>query len=228
MARSASVDPLEKFRFSITVISIDLSVTGALDALAAIAAQKLSVVTRAGFSEVVLPKVTVNEMSYRENIDNQRFSKGPGLAKYDPVILRRGVTSSFDLWNWYRLVNDDMALLGVAQELARDAKIAPVQSENFRKEVIINIHDREGNAVKQWILFNAFPVGYKGGNDLSANSEEKLVEELTLTYEFFLELKGGVGGFLAEVAKDAATGIVGAATQGLLPQFNPPNPPFSR
>jgi phage tail-like protein len=223
MARSNQDDPVEKFRFSISVISINLSVSSALEDLGALsgnntfARQSFAVIARAGFSEVTLPKANINEVPYRENIDNQRFSKGAGLVKYDPVVLRRGVTGSFDLYNWYREVNDDLALLATAQELTRDAKIAPTQSETFRKEVIITVFDRAGNPIKQWILFNAFPVAYKGGNDLSAQAEEKLVEEMTLTYESFLELEGGVSGFAKEIAKDALEGAAVTAISTQLP-----------
>jgi len=220
MARSSKDDAIEKFRFSITVISVDLSLTGGVDALAAFASaaplgagggkeaqrsigKALSVVSRAGFSEVSLPKVELNEMLYRENGDSARFLKTPGLAKYTPVSLRRGVTDSRDLYNWYRLVNDDMFLQSTAIELGSKNIKPPVASENFRKEVIINVHDRTGKAVKQWILFNAWPMAYQGGNDLNASSDsEKLIEELTLNYEYFLELEGGVDGFAKEVLRD--------------------------
>jgi len=222
MARSATLDPIEKFRFKVTVISLDISAVAAVDALGIIN-KKFSIISRAGFSEVTLPKATINEISYRENIDNQRFSKIPGLTKYEPVILKRGATDNRDLYKWYKLVHDDMALLGVAQELTKDST-APVQSENFRKEVIITSLDREGNPIKQWMLFNAFPVSYKGGNDLSANIEEKLIEELTLTYEWFLELEGGIDGFSKELAEEedalegaVLTGINLALAQGKLP-----------
>ena len=213
MARSSSQDPIEKFRFKVEIFSIDLLATGDFSQSAANAAFSglrnlvVPTLTRAGFSEIVLPEVTVNTMSYRENIDNQRFSKGPGLVKYDPVVLRRGATESRDLYEWYRLVNNDTLLLGAAQEIGGDATV-PGQSENFRKEVLITSIDREGNTVKQWMLFNAYPAKYKGGNDLNAQSEEKLVEELTIEYEFFLELDSG--GLAVELAKDAA--IAGANT----------------
>jgi phage tail-like protein len=163
----------------------------------------LSVVSRAGFSEVALPSAEVGSISYRENIDAQRFTKIPGLTKYTPVVLRRGVTESRDLYNWYRLVNDDILLGATAQELSGDAIKPPQAATDFRKEVIINVHDREGEAVKQWILFNAWPIAYKGGESLNASADDgKLVEEVTLEYEYFLELEGGLDGFAKELAKD--------------------------
>lgn len=205
MARSSSQDPIEKFRFKVAFFSIDdLSGNLGFQQLTTAAASavrnaiELSVI-RTGFSEVTLPSATINTMTYRENIDNQRFSKGPGLVKYDPVVLRRGVTENRDLYEWYRLVNNDTAFMGAAQEIGLHAPI-PSQNEFYKKEVIITVLDREGNTVKQWMLFNAYPSKYSGGDGLNAQSEEKLVEELTLEYEFFLELDKD--GLAKELVKD--------------------------
>lgn len=211
MARSSTVDPVDKFRFRISVISVDLSLTGVVDTVAGVNPElrRFAVLTRAGFNSVTLPQANVSEMSYRENIDNPRFSKVPGLTKYDPITLRRGVTKNRDLYDWYRLVNEELALLSVAQELNQDSKYSPTQSENFRKDVIIEVLDREGNPIKAWYLFNAWPIRYKPGNDLEASVEEKLVEEMALTYEFFLELEGGLDGLAKELAKGVL--LIGAS-----------------
>lgn len=210
MARSSVSDPIEKFRFRVTIISLDVNVISAVDALSNIKVgsfshEGLKLISRAGFSKVSTPKVSINEIQYRENIDNARFIKVPGLAKYEPITLSRGVTSNRNLYDWFRLVNEEIALLASAQELSKDAQFSISQSENFRKDVIIEALDRAGNPVKAWYLFNAWPSAYSPGNDLDANSEEKLVEEITLTYEFFLELEGGVDGLIKELSKDMAT-----------------------
>jgi phage tail-like protein len=207
MARSSSVDPLEKFRFRITVISVNPSLTGVVETFANLAGQgtvvkQFAVLARMGFSEISLPRTTISEIPYRENIDAYRFIKVPGLVRYEPVTLKRGVTKNRDLYDWLRLVNDELALLGVANELSQDAKKGPKQSENFRKDVVIEVLDREGNSIKGWYLFNAWPTSYKPGDDLSASVEDKLVEELTLTYELFLELEGGIKGFGKEILKN--------------------------
>lgn len=216
MARPSSKDPLEKFRFRVTVIALDLSVTGGLDTVAGLSGsgnffkEKFAVVARAGFSQVSLPKASIGEITYRENIDNQRSSKIPGLVKFDPVTLSRGVTESRDLYDWYRLVNDELALLSVANELSRDSSKVPLQSDNFRKDVIIEVLDRQGEPTKAWYLFNAWPTVYAPGNDLDASSEEKLIESITLTYEHFLELEGGLEGLAKELARGVGQVAVGS------------------
>ena len=221
MARSSNSDPVEKFRFRVTVISLDLNVTSGLETVAGLSGgggffkENLAVFSRAGFSSVSLPKANVGEITYRENIDNLRSIKVPGLVKYDPVILTRGVTTNRDMYDWYRLVNQDLALLSVAGELTKDVQFSPAQSENFRKDVIIEVLDRAGNPSKAWYLFNAWPTVYAPGNDLNASSEEKLIESLTLTYEYFLELEGGVDGFLKEMTRSALLLAAGAGLNAI-------------
>lgn len=210
MARSSTEDPVEKFRFRVTVIAVSPTLSGAVESAAAVAAnqfggevgkfaKQLRVISRAGFSEIILPKQTVSEITYRENIDAYRFIKVPGLVRYDPVVMRRGVTLNRDLYDWIRQVNDELALLVTSGELSKDFKKGPIQSENFRKDVVIEVLDREGNPVKGWYLFNSWPTSYKPGDDLNASGEEKLIEEITLTYEVFLELEGGLQGFAKEI-----------------------------
>lgn len=221
MARSSNADPVEKFRFRVTVIALDLSVTGGLDTIAGLSGsgtffkEKFAVVARAGFSQVTLPKAEIGEMTYRENIDNQRSIKVPGLVKYDPVTLSRGVTDSRDLYDWYRLVNDELALLSVANELSRSTSKTPIQNDNFRKDVIIEVLNRKGDPVKAWYLFNAWPTTYAPGNDLDANANDKLIESLTLTYEHFLELEGGIQGLAKELARGAGQVAVGSVLDKL-------------
>lgn len=222
MARSSVKDPVEKFRFKVSVVTVDASLTGAVETVAALSGpnndlNKLAILSRAGFSDVQLPKVNITEISYRENIDNQRFSKMPGLVKYDPITLRRGVTRSKDFYDWYRLVNEELALTNVAQELNQDAKYTAVQSENFRKDMIIEVLDRAGQTVKAWYLFNCWPIAYKPGNDLSASSEEKLIEEMTFTYEYFLETEVKQGeNVAAAIARELAKGALLAGAGSLL------------
>lgn len=213
MARSASSDPLEKFRFRVTVINVSASLTGVVETLSNLAGQgtvvkNFAVLARAGFTEIDLPRATISEIPYRENIDGYRFTKSPGLVRYDPVTLKRGVTKSRDLYDWMRLVNDELALLTTANELAGNVKKGPKQSENFRKDVVIELLDREGTSIKGWYLFNAWPTTYKPGDALNASAEEKLIEEVGLTYEVFLELEGGIKGFAKEILKNVGESVV--------------------
>jgi len=217
MARSASVDPIEKFRFNVTVLNLDISTTAAAETLATALVEfggtdargvgkYFSILGRAGFASVTPPKLTTTVMEYRENLDNFRITKAAGITRYEPVTLSRGVTDgifSRDLYNWHRLVNNEMALMSVSNELTRDVNIVPKQKLEYRRDVVISVQDREGKSIKQWILFNAWPIAYTPGDSLDALSNDKLIEDLTLTYEFFIELEGGLDGFIKETLRDS-------------------------
>lgn len=232
MAKSSKKDPTEKFRFNVYFLSLGLSAVNIARTLASLSnIKQLKDLTRAGFNEVDIPKANITEINYRENLDGFRFSKSAGLVKFDPVALRRGVTSNRDLYNWYREVNNDKLLSSVATQFSGGAAPYNPQDEDYRKDVVIESVGRGGKIVKRWILFNAFPISYKAGNDLDANSSDKLIEEIVLTYEHFVEMvvkaKSGTGVFdgdqlsaiAGELAKDAAELAVDATVDTLVDTF---------
>lgn len=182
MARSATSDPIDRFRFSMTVlvepkISLGSSTTG-----------KATPSSEIGFSEITLPKASVGEVTYRENNYTGTSSKIPGLTTFEPIVLRKGATTDQVMYDWFTDVADDAANLNIITKNAAAINIYPSQSVHFRKDIVISSKRRDGTFIKHWVLFDAFPVSYKGGNDLGSTSEEKLIEEVTLTYETFIEV----------------------------------------
>ena len=83
MARSASVDPIDKFRFKVEFSSLN--------------GQGLS---RAGFTSCSLPSESNGEISYREGNYRDTHEKSPGLTTYSDISLSRGVTLDQDLYIW--------------------------------------------------------------------------------------------------------------------------------
>lgn len=185
MVRSALQDVHDKFRFKVTFL--DLQVNGFFSVNTN---SSFGESISGGFSEVTLPRVSVNTRTYRENIDTLRRIKAPGIASYEPITLRRGkVTNNRDLYKWFTLVNNDVANLSSKNEISGLQNYIPALPTEYRREVIIQLIDREGITRKAWFVFNSFPKEYKGGNDFNSSSEEKLIEELVLEYEAFVELE---------------------------------------
>lgn len=187
MARSSTADPVDKFRFRVTI----LKSADNIDFVTQVSSDPTNDELTTGFSSVVLPKSNVTEINYRENTDFNRHTKVPGLVRYEPVVLRKGVTSDRSLYNWYKQVNDDINSLSSLNRISADANIIPVYDPTYRRNVNIESLDRVGNVTKSWLLFEAFPTGFSGGNGLDAQSDEKLIAELTLSYEAFVELPTG-------------------------------------
>jgi phage tail-like protein len=194
MARSSTADPVEKFRFVVTI----LEDAGPRLSSSTTFTEESS--TRAGFSEATIPRVVISEITHRENIDGFRPLKIAGLATFEPVTLKRGVTKDRSLYGWYRLVNDDSASINRFSEAISGLSVPAFQEPRYRKEVLISSLNRQGDYVKHWLLINAWPSAYQGGDSLNANTEEILLEELTLSYESFLEVSGNT---IAEALRSA-------------------------
>jgi phage tail-like protein len=231
MARSSKQDPIEKFRFIVTAFEgvpnlatkgISLLGGEAIGVSSALLGTEVdpSIIGRSGFNEVTLPKVNIKEMSYRENIQGNSPIKVPGLATYEPVVLKRGVTKSQSLWNWYQAVNNDSASLSKYTDALAGFGALPFQDPNYRREILISAMDRTGSYTKHWLLYNAWPIGYKGANDFDAKASEVAIEELTITYETFLEvisdtLEGAIKAAAAQAAVSAQKAAKSAAIGGL-------------
>ena len=117
----------------------------------------------AGFSEVVLPDISIDVIEYRNGNDKESGThKLPGLARYENVILRRGIIGSLNLYDWINQVRNGDA--------------------NARRTVTITLLSEDLTAVLTWKLLRAWPVKYSFG-DLNAKGTDVAIEELVLAYE---------------------------------------------
>jgi phage tail-like protein len=175
MARSSIVDPLEKFRFAVSW-SIDGESEG-------------TALVRLGFHDIQMPKRSTNEISYREGIDPDINQKAPGLSSMENITMSRGVIiedANYEFYKWMSAVHNPTT--GHEGREALGARRSDAAAAEYRKDVTVQMLDREGNVARQWTLFNAFPVQFTPGSDLNAGEDgEKSMESLTLTYEDFKE-----------------------------------------
>jgi phage tail-like protein len=89
--------------------------------------------------------------------------KIPGRLKWENITLKRGITSSMDIWKW----RDQ-----VVQGKVKDA----------RKNGTITMFDQELRPVARWDFVAAWPVKVSGPT-VKSDSNEFGVEELVLTHE---------------------------------------------
>lgn len=173
MPRSAIVDAIEKFRYTVAWS----------DGL-----------TRAGFSECGIPKSTVTKGTYREGNAPENMQYFAGLQNTEDIVLGRGTTTNQDFYEWLRLVFDPETTPQGLPNVQGPGNIPITASAEYRKDVIITIWGRGTSGAtprKQWILFNAWPVAFQPGSDLNASEDdEKSIEQITLGYESFTEISG--------------------------------------
>jgi len=191
MARSSIKDTLEKFRFGMAWGAIPTTTTQVAGGTPT-SIINLSALGKAGFHDMQLPKRTTNKIMYREGNDPDISSISAGLSTMEDIVLSRGVLASEsafkEMYAWAQLVhssNDTTSALGYN---LNKTKLA-TGNEAYRKDVWIWMYTRTGTIAKAWKLFNAFPVSFVPGSDLNASEDgEKSLEQLTLTYEDFMEV----------------------------------------
>ena len=115
------------------------------------------------FSEVTGFELTMEPKVIKEGGRNYGAAQRAGPVTFATVILKRGLTTTRDMWTWFDLVTSQHAF---AHRLA----------------ATINVYDQAGNAVIAWKLANALPIKFKGA-DLNARGTEVGVEELHLAHE---------------------------------------------
>ena len=175
MARSSTVDPLEKFRFRV-LWSSDGESEG-------------TPLVRVGFHDVQMPKRSTTKISYREGVDPDINQLAPGLSTMEDVVMSRGVIiddPNNEFYKWASAVHNPTT--GHVGRSALGGRASDAASNEYRKDVTVQMLDREGNVARQWTLYQAWPSNFVPGSDLNAGEDgEKSMEALTLAYEDFRE-----------------------------------------
>lgn len=173
MARSASFDPIDNFRFQVSFLGSDGQET----------------LTKAGFSQCGLPTASTGEISYREGTYRDTMEKSSGLTAYGDITLSRGVTEEQDFYNWLQLHKKSAANVRGSDGAFTAADTRPTDdaSNEYRRTIVITVLGRDSQPVKRWTVYNAHIAEYVPGDGLDATSEAKLISSLTLRHEGYEE-----------------------------------------
>ncbi len=120
-------------------------------------------VVQAAFSEVTLPDSANEVIEVRDGTDGTSVRKQAGRLSFSNLILKWGIISSMELYNWRKIVEQGKVSL-------------------VRKNLSVILLDEEGNEVARWQFTNAWPCRYKGP-DLNAKGNEIAVETLEIAFE---------------------------------------------
>lgn len=107
-------------------------------------------------------------VEYHEGGENTRHHKLVGPTRFSNIVLRRGTSSSTDLFDWVKKAID-----GVVE----------------RKNGSIIALTRSGDPLARWDFKNAWPCRYEGPNFVSGESETA-IEVIELAHDGF-EMKNG-------------------------------------
>jgi phage tail-like protein len=88
----------------------------------------------------------------------------PGRSDGGEIILKRGMTENVEFWEWRELVVN-----GQVAEARVDGSIV--------------MYNRAYREVRRWNFFNGWPSKLSGPQQISADSNELTIEELTIVHE---------------------------------------------
>lgn len=152
-------------------------------------------ICHAAFSDCDGLEMTMDVKTLREGGNNGRQIRLAGPLSFGLVTLKRGMTRSFDLWNW-------MARALAEPSLRADAEIVLLAAD--------------GRAVHaRFVLSRCLPAKLKAPT-LNARDGGVAIEELQLAYEA-LELKPGDGGGVgagAGLSVGLGVGVAAGASLG--------------
>ena len=114
------------------------------------------------FNVVKIPDTEIQVIEYREGVDLSRsVRKIPGIVKNSDLILRRGMTKSLEVYEWFKSNKN-----GVTD----------------RKSIVISALDESNEPCIKWKLRNCWPTKYSGPT-LNASSSEYIIEEMVISVE---------------------------------------------
>jgi phage tail-like protein len=120
-------------------------------------------IAQAAFSKVSGLSAEAEVIEYREGADVTSTRKLPGLIKYGNVTLKRGITASRELFDWWKTV---------------------VNGNLQRRDVAIVLLDDSRAEVLRWLLRDAWIAKFEVG-PLRAKGNDVLIESIELAHEGF-------------------------------------------
>ncbi|MBB6735605.1 phage tail protein [Cohnella zeiphila] len=123
---------------------------------------ELEGVAVAGFSEVQGLEAETEMEEYREGGVNDHVHLLPRGIKHPRIVLRRGITTSPALWEWYD-------------------NYAQGSNPRARKDGSIILYKRDGEELCRWNFFKAYPVKWSGPS-LNAMSSDTAIESVELVH----------------------------------------------
>ena len=129
----------------------------------------------AGISKMSPLKRMTAPVEHREGGDPSSPYKSPGLTKFDPITLERGVTHDTDFEEWASKTWNFHGGPGAESSL-----------KDFRKDITIDVFNEAGQKVISYQIFRCWVSEYQAMGDLDANSNAVLLQHIKLENEGWL------------------------------------------
>ena len=126
----------------------------------------------AGISRVSALVRSTEVVEHREGGDPSTSHKSPGLTRYEPITLERGVTHDTAFEDWANLVWKLGAGLG-----------AEVALKEFRRDIIIEFYNEAGQLVLAYKVYRCWVSEYQALPQLDADANAVAIQHIKLENE---------------------------------------------
>ncbi len=96
--------------------------------------------------------------------------KAPGRTEHHPIILERRLSEDLAFEEW-------------ANALQTTEVGGVSEPGNFRKEVVIELYDDQGNLLRSWLVHRCWVSEYAVTHEFDANATPVAIEIVTLEHE---------------------------------------------
>ncbi len=126
----------------------------------------------AGIHQVSGLTRTTDVIEHREGGEPSTTRKSPGVTRFAPIVLQRGITHDPAFEDW---ANKVWRLGGAGG--------SEVSLKDLRKTVSIDLYNEAGQLVKSFRVYRCWPSEYTALPELDANNDTVAIERLVLENE---------------------------------------------
>lgn len=142
----------------------------------------------AGFSECTGLEMETRVFEYQEGGVNSHLLKFPDQTQMSNLVLKRGVTLSTELFDWYL----DVARGTFGHPNQRPAAVsdpghsAAASAQDTTRKIAVALLHADGDMAREWVFQRAFPVKW-AGPDFKGTDSAVAFESIELAHEGFTE-----------------------------------------
>jgi phage tail-like protein len=124
----------------------------------------------AGISKVSSLTRSTEPVTHRDGGDLSNVRIAPGLTKFDPIFLERGLSHDTAFEDWANLT---FSIQGDAD----------MSLKNYRKDIVIEIVNLQGTIVMAFIVYRCWVSDYQALPELDSNNNCIAIEKIILQHK---------------------------------------------
>jgi phage tail-like protein len=124
----------------------------------------------AGISKIGALKRTTDVVEHRDGGEAGTTRKSPGITRFEPITIERGVTHDLEFERWANKVWDLQAG-------------GDISLRDFRKDIVLEFHNEAGQLALAYKIYRCWPSEVQMLPELDANANAVAIQSMKLENE---------------------------------------------